>query len=246
FMSYISTIEIIIYICVMNMKDYNSELQKIESPTMADIVEMRLIEFLKKKAFQPGDALPKELEMAEALGVSRNVVREALSRLKMLGLIESRKKRGMIFVRPDILGSFEKILDPIIMDDTTLKDIFELRLVLEMGLAELLYMKKTDKDIKELEKIAKNQDIEGNTFRMKHEIAFHGKLYEITGNETLKRFQIMLLPIFGYVTALEDKPIRGKTSHLDLVEILKDGTKDDFHRGMVEHLKPHFDRLNDF
>ena len=223
-----------------------NELQKINTPTMADIVEVRLIEFLKRKAFQPGDALPKELEMAESLGVSRNVVREGLSRLKMLGLIESRKKRGMIFVRPDILGSFEKILDPIIMDDTTLKDIFELRLVLEMGLAELLYMKKTDKDIKELEKIAKNQDIEGNTFRMKHEIAFHGKLYEITGNETLKRFQIMLLPIFGYVTALEDKPIRGKTSHLDLVEILKDGTKDDFHRGMVEHLKPHFDRLNDF
>src|SRR5690606_1601337 len=135
-------------------------------------------------------------------------------RLKMLGLIESRKKRGMVFVRPDILGSLEKILDPIIMDDTTLKDIFELRLVLEMGLGELLYLKKTDKDIKELEKIAKTQDVEDNTFRIKQEIAFHGKLYEITGNETLKRFQIMLLPIFGYVTAMEDKPLRVKVSHL--------------------------------
>ena len=213
---------------------------------MADIVEVRLIEFLKKKAFQPGDALPKELEMAEALGVSRNVVREGLSRLKMLGLIESKKKRGMVFVRPDILSSFEKILDPIIIDDTTLKDIFELRLVLEMGLGELLYLKKTDKDIKELEKIAKTQDIKDNTFRIKQEIAFHGKLYEITGNETLKRFQIMLLPIFGYVTAMEDKPIQGKSSHLDLVEILKHGTKDDFNKGMFEHLAPHFDRLKDF
>lgn len=230
----------------MNIKGLNNDLQKINTPTMADIVEVRLIEFLKKKAFQPGDALPKELEMAEALGVSRNVVREGLSRLKMLGLIESRKKRGMVFVRPDILGSFEKILDPIIMDDTTLKDIFELRLVLEMGLGELLYLKKTDKDIKELEKIAKTQDIEDNTFRIKQEIAFHGKLYEITGNETLKRFQIMLLPIFGYVTAMEDKPIHGKTSHLDLVEILKQGTKDDFNKGMLEHLAPHFDRLKDF
>ncbi|NGM65965.1 FadR/GntR family transcriptional regulator [Sphingobacterium sp. SGR-19] len=230
----------------MSTRGLNSDLQKISTPTMADIVEVKLIEFLKKKAFQPGDALPKELEMAEALGVSRNVVREGLSRLKMLGLIESRKKRGMVFVHPDILGSFEKVLDPIIMDHTTLKDIFELRLVLEMGLAELLYLKRTDKDIKELERIAKTQDIEDNTFRIKQEIAFHGKLYEITGNETLKRFQIMLLPIFGYVTAMEDKPLRGKVSHLDLVEILKHGSKEDFNKGMLEHLAPHLDRLRDF
>lgn len=222
------------------------DLKKINSPTMADIVELKLMEFLKKTAFQPGDALPKEMELAEALGVSRNVVREGLSRLKMLGLIESRKRRGMVFVRPDILSSFEKILDPIIMDETTLKDIFELRLVLEMGLGELLYRNKTDKDIAVLEKIAKDQDGIGHTFRIKHELAFHGKLYEIAGNETLKRFQIMLLPIFAYVTEREDKPTQGTVNHADLVEILKHGTKEDFNKGMLEHLKPHFDRLENF
>jgi len=228
------------------MEKLNRDLQRINPPTMADIVEVRLIEFLKKKAFKPGDALPKELEMAEALGVSRNVVREGLSRLKMLGLIESRKKRGMVFVNPDILGTFEKILDPLIIDQATLKDIFELRLALELGLGELLYRRKTDKDIKELEKIARNQDVEDNTFRIKQEIAFHGKLYEMTGNDTLRRFQKMLLPIFGYVIAMEDKPVRGSVSHLDLVEILKHGTKEEFNRGMLDHLKPHFDRLADF
>jgi len=228
------------------MEKLNRDLQRINPPTMADIVEVRLIEFLKKKAFKPGDALPKELEMAEALGVSRNVVREGLSRLKMLGLIESRKKRGMVFVNPDILGTFEKILDPLIIDQATLKDIFELRLALELGLGELLYLRKTDKDIKELEKIARNQDVEDNTFRIKQEIAFHGKLYEMTGNDTLRRFQKMLLPIFGYVTAMEDKPVRGAVSHLDLVEILKHGTKEEFNQGMLDHLRPHFDRLINF
>ena len=68
----------------MNITGLTKDLQKINTPTMADIVEVRLIEFLKKKAFKAGDALPKEMEMAEALGVSRNVVREGLSRLKML------------------------------------------------------------------------------------------------------------------------------------------------------------------
>ena len=94
-----------------------------------------------------------------------------------------------------------------------------------------------------LEAIAEKENIEDKTFRVKTEIAFHGKLYEITGNDTLKRFQIMLMPIFGYVTTLEEKATRGKVSHKDLVEILKHGNKDDFRAGMFEHLKPHFDRL---
>lgn len=227
----------------MAINNLSKDLAPITSNTMADIVEVRLREYLKKKSFRPGDALPKELELAEALDVSRNVLREALSRLRMLGMIETKKKRGMILARPDILGAFERVLDPLIIDTETLQDIFELRLVLEMGLADLIYIRKTDKDIAELENIAKKEINHDNSFRIKNEIAFHGKLYEMSGNDTLKRFQIMLLPIFDYVVTLEKKPTRGKVTHLDLVQILKTGTKEDFKIGMEAHLKPHFDRL---
>lgn len=227
----------------MTVRDLSKDLEPVNNKTMADVVELRLREYFKRKSFRPGDSLPKELELAEALGVSRNVVREALSRLRMLGMIETKKKRGMVLARPDILGTFERVLDPGIIDDATLQDIFELRLVLEMGLADLLYIRKTDKDISDLEAIAKKEVNADNSFRIKNEIAFHGKLYEMSGNDTLKRFQIMLLPVFGYVTTLEKTIIRGKVSHLDLVEILKNGTKQEFKEGMWEHLKPHFDRL---
>ena len=142
---------------------------------------------------------------------------------------------------PDILGSFEKVLDPLIIDDATLQDIFELRLVLETGLADLLYIRKTDQAIDELEKIAKKE--RPVIVSAANEIAFHGKLYEMTKNDTLKRFQTMLLPIFAYVITLEEKPIRGKVSHIDLVDILRKGTKEDFKKGMLAHLQPHFDRL---
>jgi GntR family transcriptional repressor for pyruvate dehydrogenase complex len=229
----------------MASNSYNG-LEKIVSTTMADVVEVKLREYLKNKPFLPGDALPTEAELAEALGVSRNVLREALSRLRMLGMIESKKKRGMVLTKPDILGAFEKVLDPLIIDKDTLQDIFELRLVLEMGLADLLFLRKTDKDVEELEAIAKAEKYDsGKQFRIKAEIEFHGKLYEMTGNNTLKRFQSMLLPIFGYVVTLEKKKISGKVNHLDLVQILKKGTKEDFKNGMYEHLKPHFDRLKE-
>ena len=229
----------------MATNDLSKDLAPISSNTMADIVEVRLREYLKKKSFRPGDALPKELELAEALGISRNVLREALSRLRMLGMIETKKKRGMILARPDILGAFERVLDPLIIDNNTLQDIFELRLVLEMGLADLLYIRKTDKDIEELENIARKEVKQDDSFRIKSEIAFHGKLYDITGNDTLKRFQIMLMPTFEYVLTMEKKPIRGKVDHMGLVQILKNGTKEDFKIGMQAHLQPHFDRLTE-
>lgn len=222
-----------------------NDLGRIVHKTMADVVEIRLREYLKKKSFKPGDALPKETDLAESLGVSRNVVREALSRLRMLGMVETRKKRGMVLSRPDILGSFERVLDPLIIDESTLRDLFELRLTLEVGLADLLYLRKTDEDVAELEKIAIHQKITGSrqAFRIKNEIAFHGKIYRMTGNETLQRFQSMLLPVFGYMVTLEKVPIIGKVSHLDLVEILKHGSKEDFRQGMLKHLEHHFNKL---
>jgi DNA-binding FadR family transcriptional regulator len=225
--------------------DLTNDIGRIAHKTMADVVEIRLREYLKRKSFKPGDALPKEVELAESLGVSRNVLREALSRLRMLGMVETKKKRGMILSRPDILGSFERVLDPLIIDESTLRDLFELRLTLEVGLADLLYLRKTKEDVAELEKIAKNQKVTGSrpTFRIKNEIDFHGKIYQMTGNETLQRFQSMLLPIFGYLVSLEKVPIIGKVSHLDLVEILKHGDKEEFRQGMVKHLEHHFNKL---
>lgn len=224
-------------------KDLSKEIGRVSTDTMADVVELRLRDYFKKKSFKPGDALPKELELAEALGVSRNVVREALSRLRMLGMIESKKKRGMILSSPDVLGVFERILDPLIMTEEALEDLFELRLVLEMGLADILFINVTDKHISELEQIVKNEAHTPLEFRIKNEIAFHGKLYEIAGNNTLKRFQIMLLPVFAYVIKMEKEFTYGKVTHRDLVDLLKKGNKDDFRQGMYEHLKPHFERL---
>lgn len=218
-------------------------IQPINKKSMAERVELSLQQYFKENNLKIGDALPTELELSNALGVSRNVVREALSKFKMIGIIESKKKTGMVISNPDIVGTIEKMLHPTIMNDNTLQDLYELRLVLEMGIADLLYVHKTDADIEELQEIA-NNEVKDESFRINNEIAFHGKLYEISGNETLKRFQMMLLPVFGYVIKLEgEKHVSGTVSHKDLVEILKTGTVEDFKKGMYAHLKPHFDRL---
>ena len=226
-------------------------LDPIISLSMAEMVEVKLQKYLRENDFKIGDAMPKELVLAEALGVSRNVIREALSRFRMLGLIESRKKRGMILTSPDVLGGIERVLHPKLLSPKVLKDIFEMRLVFEMGMTDLLFARKTDKDVEELEKIVQKKKMKDTTiFKLEQEIEFHGRLYEITGNMTMKRFQRLLLPVFEYVIEYEagqmSPPKVGSATHADLVSELKNGNVDSFRAKMRRHLEPYYEILNNW
>ena len=180
----------------------SKKLKPISTLSLVDKVEIGLREYISEAKLKPGDALPKELEICQLMGVSRTVVREALLRLRMLGIIDSRKHRGMILTQPDVLKRFESVLDPYILDNNTLKDIFELRLILEVGMADMIFARKTKKDIKQLEEIViEGEKLKSNSSAtgLKNEISFHKKLYEMSGNSTLRKFQSLLLPVFQYV-----------------------------------------------
>lgn len=235
----------------MNSAVFKKNLQTIDTSSLVDKVENKLVETLQKKKLKVGDSIPKELELAETLGVSRTVIREALLRLRMMGLIESKKKKGSVVTSPDLFGIMSKSMNPHILAQETLKEIFEIRLVLEIGMADFLFQRKTKEDIEALKEIvSKEPEItDQHLFNIAHEIAFHGKLYEITGNETMKKFQKMLLPVFDYVhhSGLLGKPtlLKNFVSHKGLVEILENGTPELFRNSMRHHLENHFARIFD-
>ena len=173
----------------MNSSVFKKSLQTIDTSSLVDKVERKLVEILQKKKLKVGDSIPTEVELSETLGVSRTVVREALLRLRMMGLIESKKKKGAVITSPDLFGIMSKSMNPHILDQETLKGIFEIRLALEIGMADFLFHRVTKEDIEELKEIVKKEPkiTDQHLFNIEHEIAFHGKLYEITGNETLKK-----------------------------------------------------------
>jgi len=233
----------------MDNQDLRLELKAIDTSSLVDKVELRLIEVFLYKELKPGDSIPKETELALIMGVSRTVIRESLNRLKTMGLIESRKHKGTIIKSPDLSAILGKSMIPRILDHKTLMDVFEMRLALEVGMADFIFARKTDKDIRELEEIVEIEPDHSDDilFDVDHEIRFHGKLYQMTGNDTLEDFQNLLLPAFQHVYNIGLLNVKGKrkkhTSHKELVALLKKGTPDKFREGMRRHLENHFVRI---
>lgn len=232
------------------MEDQPTEtFSQLDTSSLVDKVETQLVQLLVDRKLKVGDSIPTEIELSKSLGVSRTVTREALLRLRMMGLIETKKKKGSVITSPDIFEIMNKSMNPHILDQNTLKEMFELRLVLEIGMADLLFLRITPEDIAELKAIVANEPdtAKDHIFNIDHEIIFHGKLYEIAGNQTLKKFQRMLLPIFDYVhnSGLLKKQITINrfVSHRGLVDILENGSPELFRNGMRNHLENHFTRL---
>lgn len=233
----------------MNLDELKTVIPTIDTRSLVDKVEMNLMDFFIKHNLNPGDPIPREIELVIAMGVSRTVIRESLNRLKTMGLIESKKHKGTVIKSPDIGEILQKSMIPRILDQNTLRNIFELRLIIEVGMADFVVERATDSDIEELYAIVKDEVKASKEvlFDVDHEILFHGKLYQITGNETLKSFQSMLLPVFNYAysSGLINKQFETKhyISHQELVEILRERDASKFRKGMRRHLENHFKRV---
>lgn len=225
-----------------------SKIRPIEQMTQVDRIELNLQEYFRNENFLPGDPIPKEMELAAAMGVSRTAMREALSRFKTLGIIESKKNRGMVITRPDVLNNMRRVLNPQLLDLDTMKEIFELRLVIEMGIADILFIRKTDEDLKKLEEIIRREDhASTKNEKLKYDIEFHSMLYQISGNGTIERFQKILLPIFDYVDnglhVRSQEQTDDYVSHQKLLNVLRNGTAEEYRVSMYKHLLQYFEQI---
>jgi len=223
-------------------------IKTIKKQTLVDLVEERIIEVINESNLQPGDSLPGELDFAEKLKVSRNVVREAFSRLRMLGLLESRKKRGIILSHGNIINGFERILSIPVFSKDTEHELFQLRLIIELGIIDFVFLKKTKEDIEELEKIVIREEkyARNKKISVECDIKFHTKLYQITQNKTLENFQNLLNTFFKVAKGKRFQANRfkmpDKITHRKLLDELKNGTLKSYRKLMHNHLQIHIDK----
>jgi DNA-binding FadR family transcriptional regulator len=223
----------------------STDFPPITTITMTDQVEERLRDYFKQKNLTVGDPIPKEMELVSALGVSRSVLREALSRLKMLGIIDVRKRRGTVLAEPDVFGGLGRVMEPHLMTDETMRHLFEIRLMLEVGLGDFLVPRVKPEDFDRLNDIIEQEKkAVSRPDRIQADVQFHSYLYEITGNQSLIRLKQILLPLFNYIVDLKENSDRylkpTSVTHADLVEILRTGDANTFREAMRRHFEPHY------
>jgi len=101
-------------------------------------------------AFRPGDRLPVEKELAESLGVSRGSLREGISALSILGVVDTRQGDGTYITNLDVT----KLLAPMgfVVDlegRGNTRDVHAVRRVLECEAARLAASRITDEALAE-------------------------------------------------------------------------------------------------
>ena len=142
-------------------------------------------------AYPPGAKLPNEPRLCQLFGVSRTTLREAVRSLAAQGYVEVRRGSGTFVLdrspAPDIgLQRLECLR-------TRLRDLFEIRMMLEPQAARLACLRGTDEELQEIARRAEcvAQAIrEGKNFSQPEE-TFHQAFVAATHNP----FMEQLLPI---------------------------------------------------
>lgn len=165
------------------------ELKPIKTRKIYEEIVEQIRELVVRGELKPGDRLPSERDLVERLQVSRASIREALSALEMMGLLEVRSGEGT-YVRK--IRS-ESVVAPLAwmltMEKGTVLELLEVRKILEVQAVGLAAQRATDTDLKELAEALDDMknDLSLDLGGEKADLRFHYAITRATKNKILIR-----------------------------------------------------------
>lgn len=158
-------------------------------------------ERIQREQVPDGTFFMTEAQLALEYGASRTVAREAISRLQALGILEGRKRKGLVVRQPDPLSLFSKSLPSLIASPQDWQDLAQLRYALEVGAIELAVREATEEQIDTLGRI--QQDFEAALLQdirsarsIELDVAFHSHILQMTGSRLISGMQQVLVQFF--------------------------------------------------
>jgi GntR family transcriptional repressor for pyruvate dehydrogenase complex len=137
--------------------------------------------------FAPGARLPREKELAERLGLSRNSLREAVRALSLIGVLEARQGDGtyVTSLEPDLLLAGTLFVSDL-LTDPTLRELYGVRRILEPAATRMAAPRLTEADFEELEASLERMDAAETTQAfIDADVDFHRVIVGACGNATL-------------------------------------------------------------
>jgi GntR family transcriptional regulator, transcriptional repressor for pyruvate dehydrogenase complex len=151
----------------------------------------RIREQLALGVLKPGDKLPPERDLARQLGVSRNVLREALRSLEMAGILRLRKGvKGGAFIREGDTGRMNEVMrDMLSLGTISVRELSEARINVIDLVVRLACVAARQRDFEALEANIARTDTATREGRLLDRVEcsreFYRLLAESTGNKVI-------------------------------------------------------------
>ncbi|WP_260723637.1 FadR/GntR family transcriptional regulator [Dactylosporangium roseum] len=209
----------------------------------------RIKTYIIDNRLKPGDPLPTEAELCEALNASRSSLREAIKTLAALDIVEVRHGSGTFVGRLSLSAlveslTFRGLLSP--EDDLrALLDLVEVRQLFEEGMAAQIIERLDGEHLADLEQATAEleQCPPGSAAQVEADRKFHQLLMQPLGNQLISQLtgafwdvHAIVAPYLGMSSPAEDADT--VAAHRAMVEAARGRDADAFAAAVVAHYAP--------
>jgi DNA-binding FadR family transcriptional regulator len=179
-------------------------LQPLRRESLSRVVRDYIKQYIVDNRLSAGDPLPPEGQLAEDMGVGRSSVREAVRALQSLGIIEARQGDGLYVREYNFDPVSETVMYGMRTDATTLRELAQIRMLLESATIEEAVTRIASDQVAELDDLMQRwaASITDGESDSDMDAEFHRILYGTIGNGTL----LKLLEAFWVAFADFDDP----------------------------------------
>ncbi|PQZ59773.1 GntR family transcriptional regulator [Bacillus sp. MYb209] len=126
------------------------EYKSIKPKKIYEEVSEAILTMIKNGTLKPGDKLLPVHQLAEQFQVGRSAVREALSALRAMGLIEMKQGEGTYVKNFDPSSLTKSLNNKLLMKKEDILNLLEVRKVLEVGAVRAAAAKRTDDNLQNM------------------------------------------------------------------------------------------------
>lgn len=205
--------------------------------------------FTKDKKLNPGDKLPSERQLAEQMQVGRPAIREALRTLENMGFIESKVGDGTYVKELTLHNIIFPVSVLMNQNHDLLKDILEVRLMLETQTARLAACRITSEQIGGLGRVIRQMEkqLEHGDCVFTEDINFHLQIARATQNSSLEVLLQMCRELINIVVkavlSRPNEPYITLKEHQKIFEAVAAHDPDGAEKAMEEHLHRTSERI---
>lgn len=213
------------------------------------VAKQLLSDFQEGVRYRPGDKLPNENDLAGEYGVSRGTLREAIRILSSHGVLVVRRGMGT-FVAEQLPEKADFGLMELLTQKTVLKELFELRLMVEPRCVALACRRATSEELRNILRLGEAFEktvLEGGD-SIAADQAFHSGIVQAMHNDFMAQFIPGIQRSISQSAALQDGVnwFSGETveDHRLILSFLRIRDQEGAEAAMRLHLVHIINRLN--